>query len=45
MGFKTFRTSINWTRIFPNGWETEPNENGLEFLSLIHILTHPNTGP
>ena len=26
MGFKTFRTSINWTRIFPNGWETEPNE-------------------
>ena len=20
MGFKTFRTSINWTRIFPNGW-------------------------
>ena len=20
MGFKTFRTSINWTSIFPNGW-------------------------
>ena len=30
MGFKTFRTSINWTRIFPNGWETEPHEKGLE---------------
>ena len=26
MGFKTFRTSINWTRIFPTGMETEPNE-------------------
>ena len=31
MGFKTFRTSINWTRIFPTGMETEPNEKGLEF--------------
>ena len=31
MGFKTFRTSINWTRIFPTGMESEPNEKGLEF--------------
>ncbi|SFG43080.1 glycoside hydrolase family 1 protein [Oribacterium sp. WCC10] len=31
MGFKCFRTSINWTRIFPTGEETEPNEKGLEF--------------
>ena len=31
MGFKAFRTSIAWTRIFPNGDETEPNEEGLEF--------------
>ena len=31
MGFKCFRTSINWTRIFPNGDETKPNEKGLEF--------------
>ncbi len=31
MGFKCFRTSINWTRIFPNGDETEPNEKGLAF--------------
>ncbi|MCZ8489109.1 family 1 glycosylhydrolase [Vibrio lentus] len=23
MGFKCFRTSIAWTRIFPNGDETE----------------------
>ena len=25
MGFKVFRTSIAWSRIFPNGDETEPN--------------------
>ena len=31
MGFKCFRTSIAWSRIFPNGDETEPNEEGLQF--------------
>lgn len=31
MGFKTFRLSISWPRIFPNGDETEPNEAGLAF--------------
>ncbi len=31
LGLKTFRTSINWTRIFPNGDELEPNEEGLKF--------------
>lgn len=31
MGFKTFRISIAWTRIFPKGDETEPNEEGLQF--------------
>ena len=31
MGFKCFRTSIAWTRIFPNGDESEPNEEGLKF--------------
>ena len=31
MGFKTFRMSIAWTRIFPNGDEKEPNEAGLQF--------------
>ena len=35
MGFKTFRTSINWTRIFPTGMETEPNEKGLEFYDKV----------
>lgn len=31
MGFKTFRMSIGWTRIFPNGDDLEPNEAGLQF--------------
>lgn len=31
MGFKCFRTSISWTRIFPNGDEEQPNEAGLKF--------------
>lgn len=31
MGFKVFRLSIAWTRIFPNGDELEPNEEGLQF--------------
>lgn len=35
MGFKTFRTSISWSRIFPNGDETEPNEAGLAFYDKV----------
>lgn len=31
MGFKVFRLSIAWSRIFPNGDEEEPNEAGLAF--------------
>ena len=31
MGFKCFRTSIAWTRIFPNGDDEQPNEEGLRF--------------
>lgn len=31
MGLKVFRTSIAWSRIFPNGDEEEPNEEGLRF--------------
>ncbi|KAJ3197820.1 hypothetical protein HK101_000137 [Irineochytrium annulatum] len=31
MGFKVFRTSIAWSRIFPKGDELEPNEEGLQF--------------
>ena len=35
MGFKTFRLSINWTRIFPTGMEEKPNEKGLEFYDRV----------
>lgn len=35
MGFKVFRTSINWTRIFPTGEETVPNEAGLKFYDRV----------
>ncbi|MCF7754000.1 6-phospho-beta-glucosidase [Paenibacillus xylanexedens] len=31
MGFKVYRLSIAWSRIFPKGDETEPNEAGLQF--------------
>lgn len=31
LGFKAFRTSISWSRIFPDGDEEMPNEKGLEF--------------
>lgn len=31
MGFRCFRTSIAWTRIFPHGDEDKPNEEGLRF--------------
>ena len=31
MGFKVFRLSIAWSRIFPNGDDKEPNEEGLKF--------------
>ena len=35
MGFKMFRMSINWTRIFPNGDDEQPNEKGLEFYDRV----------
>lgn len=31
MGFKVYRMSIAWTRIFPNGDELTPNPKGIEF--------------
>lgn len=35
MGFKCFRTSIAWTRIFPMGDESDPNEEGLQFYDKV----------
>ncbi len=31
MGFTIYRLSIAWTRIFPNGDDKEPNQEGIEF--------------
>lgn len=46
MGFKTFRFSINWTRIFATGMELEPNEAGLQFYeNVIDELIKHNIEP
>lgn len=31
MGFKVFRTSISWSRLFPDGDEEKPNQAGIDF--------------
>lgn len=31
MNFKAFRTSIHWSRIYPNGDDAQPNEAGLRY--------------
>ena len=36
MGFKTFRMSLAWNRIYPNGDETEPNEAGQAFYEDVY---------
>ncbi len=42
MGFKCFRLSIAWSRIFPNGYDEKPNEKGLEFYDKVfdELLKH-----
>ncbi|MEZ5087131.1 MAG: family 1 glycosylhydrolase [Tessaracoccus sp.] len=42
MGLKCFRTSIQWTRIFPKGDEEQPNEEGLRFYDEMfdELLAH-----
>ena len=35
MGFRVYRMSIAWTRIFPNGDEENPNEAGIRFYEEI----------
>lgn len=42
MGFKVFRTSIAWSRIFPNGDEEAPNEKGLQFYDDLFDECHKN---
>ena len=46
MGFKVYRFSISWTRIFPNGDEETPNEKGLQFYdNVIDELLKYNIEP
>lgn len=40
MGFKAYRMSIAWTRIFPNGDDAEPNEAGLQFYDDVFDELH-----
>jgi 6-phospho-beta-glucosidase len=40
MGFKTYRLSIGWTRIFPKGDDLEPNEEGLKFYEELFKECH-----
>lgn len=42
MGFKSFRMSIAWARIFPNGDDAQPNEAGLQFYDDVfdELLKH-----
>lgn len=35
MGFKAYRMSLSWTRIFPTGTEDTPNESGLAFYDKV----------
>ena len=38
MGFKCFRLSIAWSRIFPNGDDATPNEAGLKFYDNVFFF-------
>jgi len=40
MGFKVFRLSIAWSRIYPNGDDLEPNEAGLQFYDSVFEELH-----
>lgn len=40
MGFKVYRLSIAWSRIFPNGDDEMPNEKGLAFYDKVFDECH-----
>jgi 6-phospho-beta-glucosidase len=40
MGFKVFRLSINWTRIYPEGDEDKPNQKGLDYYRDLFETCH-----
>ncbi|WP_143319490.1 6-phospho-beta-glucosidase [Clostridium sp. HBUAS56010] len=46
MGFRCYRFSFSWSRIFPTGEEKEPNEEGLQFYEdFINELLKYNIEP
>ncbi|MBQ6333477.1 MAG: glycoside hydrolase family 1 protein [Erysipelotrichaceae bacterium] len=40
MGFKSFRMSVSWTRLFPTGKEDEPCRDGVEFYHNVFRELH-----
>lgn len=42
MGFKIFRMSIAWSRIFPNGDDEKPNQSGLDFYHNVFACLKKN---
>ena len=42
MGFKQFRMSISWSRLYPTGLEKEPNKEGVEFYRDMFNEMHKN---
>ena len=40
MGFKTFRMSISWSRLFPTGLEETPNHEGVKFYHAVFAELH-----
>jgi len=46
LGMKSYRFSISWARIFPNGNDKEPNQKGIEFYhSLLDLLKENDIEP
>ena len=37
MGFKCYRMSISWSRIYPNGDEEKPNQKGLDHYKAVFL--------
>lgn len=40
MGFKCYRLSVAWSRIYPNGFDEAPNEEGLRFYEEVFRECH-----
>lgn len=46
MGFNVYRLSISWSRIYPTGFEDQPNQEGIEFYrKVFKYLNEKNIEP